>query len=124
MSRRRNKQSRKYKAKNEFRYNNSPTASGHPNYVFGETSTKYKALGLTHSPKENERYIPLSQNPNPLDKEKSNLKLKVITPKKTYMGEPMCDWSFSKEDMSKVRLLIKKYKRSTNRGSKKHKKRS
>lgn len=52
MARRKNKQSRKYIPVSEFRYNNSPLAKGHPNYVFGKTrdGKKYKSFGITHSP--------------------------------------------------------------------------
>ena len=36
-------QTRKYKPKNEFRYNHSNTAQGHPDYIFGETNAgKYR----------------------------------------------------------------------------------
>lgn len=70
MARRKNKQSRKYIPMSEFRYNNSPLAKGHPNYVFGKTrdGKKYKSFGITHSP--DSRYIAykLSKNPNPNDK--------------------------------------------------------
>ena len=49
---RKKKSTRKYEPRNEFRYNNSPRAGGHPHFVFGETKTHYKSLVLTSHPKD------------------------------------------------------------------------
>ena len=115
MSRRKNKQTRKYKPRNEFRRNNSPTAGGHYNYVFGETETHYKSLGLTTHPREDIRHYPLHKNPNPKDNRQSYLQLKVLNTKKNYFKPPEKGWSFAKEDMPVVRHRIKEYKKSVNR---------
>lgn len=112
---RKKKQSRKYIPKNEFRVNNSPSAEGHPHYVFGETKTKYKSMGLTHNPDGEHKYILLSKNPNPSDNGKSYLRFEVQSANKKYYKEPLVDWSFSKEDMAFVRHRVKNYKKSTNR---------
>lgn len=119
---RKKKPTRKYKPKNEFRKNHSPATIGHPNYIFGETKTKCKSFGLTSSPKESEKYIKLTKNPEPNKDEDSYLKLKVFTSKKAYVEDtPLEGWAFAKEDMSIVRHYIKKYKKSTNRSSTKKK---
>ena len=112
---RKKKQSRKYKPRNEFRYNDSPLADGHPHYVFGEINGKYKSLGLTRSPVEGIRHVPLTRNPNPDSKDKSYLQLRVHTAKKDYYDDPLKGWKFAKADMPVVRNTIKKYKKSTNR---------
>ena len=110
------KQTRKYQPRNEFRYNNSKRAQGHPHYVFGETATHYKSLGLTSTPKEGISYVRLTKNPEPLNTEKSYLQLSVHSAnKKYYDDKPLKGWSFAKEDMPVVRHKIKKYKKSTNR---------
>lgn len=116
---RKKKQSRKYKPKNEFRTNNSPITKGHPNYVFGETNKKYKSFGITHSPSKNYTSVRLKTNPNPKDKTTAYVEVKPKTANKKYYSEPLPNWKFSKDDMSVIRHLIKKYKKSTNR----HKKR-
>lgn len=115
MSRRRNKQSRKYKPRNEFRRNVSPMAKAHYNYVFGETSTHYKSLGLTTHPRNDIPHYPLNENPNPTDNRQSYLQLKVLSTNKKYLPIKEENWSFAKEDMPIVRLQQKKYKKSTNR---------
>lgn len=120
---RKKKPTRKYIPRKEFRKNHSPATIGHPNFVFGETKTKYKSLGLTTHPQDGERCVKLSKNPNPHSDEPSYLKLKVFTSKKDYMGEPLEGWSFDKQDMYVVRHTIKQYKKSTNRKSPKKKKR-
>ncbi len=111
----RKKKSRKYKPRNEFRRNNSSTAGGHYNYVFGETETHYKSMGLTTHPRKDIPSYPLHKNPNPKDDRKSYLQLKVLNTKKSYFKPPEKDWSFAKEDMPVVRHRIKEYKKSVNR---------
>ena len=118
------KPTRKYKPRNEFRRNDSPHAEGHPHFVFGETrSGKYKSLGLTTHPVKGIRHIKLSQNPNPKKRgEDSYLQLEVHTAKKDYYTAPLPNWKFAKDDMPIVRHRIKEYKKSTNRKPKKRKK--
>ena len=112
------KPTRKYKPRNEFRYNNSPRARGHPHYVFGETDTHYKSLGLTTSPKEEYPYCPLIRNPEPNNYQPSFLQFEVHSAKKDYYGNILQSWAFSKDDLSVVRHTVKQYKKSTNRKSK------
>ena len=109
------RKTRKYIPRNEFRYNFSKHANGHPHYVFGETNTHYKSLGLTTTPKKEFPYYPLTRNPNPNDFEPSFLEYEIHSANKKHYGDPLKDWSFSKEDMPVVRHTIKKYKKSTNR---------
>ena len=117
---RKKKKSRKYIPRNEFRRNNSPLAQGHPQYVFGETDTgKYKSLGLTTHPDNEHAHYPLKVNPNPADTNQSYIQKRVHTAKKKYYTDPLPGWKFSKEDMAIIRLVTKKYKKSTNRKAKK-----
>lgn len=115
MARRKNKKSRKYKPRNEFRLNICPSARAHYNYVFGETDTHYKSLGLTTHPREDIKHYPLSKNPNPKDDRQSYLQLKVLSTQKRFFKPPERGWTFAKEDMPVVRHTIKAYKKSTNR---------
>ena len=112
---RKKKRTRKYAPRNEFRYNNSKSAQGHPHYVFGETPTHYKSLGLTTHPKDDIPHYQLTKNPEPHNDDPSHLQFKVHSAHKKYYGEPLKGWKFAKEDMPVVRHTIKKYKKSTNR---------
>lgn len=116
---RKKKPTRKYKPKNEFRYNNSPSGGGHKNYIFGETQNKYKSLSLTSHPQSDYPYIKLRSNPEKGNSSDSYVEIHPKTAKKKYYSEPLKGYKFSDEDMSIIRHLIKKYKKSTNR----HKKR-
>ena len=120
---RKKKQTRKWKPKNEFRYNNSKLAMSHPHYIFGETpSGKYKSLGLTTDPKPGIRHYPLTGNPNPNDNERSYLQWKVHTASPDfYSKKPLKNWKFNHFDMSIARHRIKEYKKSINRKSKRKK---
>ena len=114
---RKKKQTRKYKPRNEFRRNLSKSAQAHFNYVFGETETHYKSLGLTTNPNDKFPLYELSKNPNPTPKNSkpSFLRLKVVSTNKKYLPTVEKDWAFAKEDMPVVRHIIKAYKKSTNR---------
>ena len=116
----RKRKTRKYIPRNEFRRNVSLSANAHYNYVFGETKTHYKSLGLTTNPRNDIPYYELSQNPNPKPKNSkpSCLQLKVLSTNKKYLLKAEKGWKFAREDMPVVRHTIKKYKKSTNRKSK------
>lgn len=111
----RKQKSRKYIPRNEFRRNISPSAKAHYNYVFGETETHYKSMGLTTHPHKDVPHYALHKNPNPNDKSQSYLQLKVLSTNKKYLPNKEENWSFASEDMPIVRHRIKKYKQSTNR---------
>ena len=57
--------SKKNTPRNEFRKNNSPSAIGHPAYIFGETKSSYKSFGFTSNPDDRARKIKLQKNPDP-----------------------------------------------------------
>lgn len=125
MSRRKNKQSRKYIPMNEFRYSESKLYNDHPQYVFGKTrSGKYKSLGLTHNPDEKHPVVGLSKSPNPRDKKKAYIGTNPHTLREKDLDKmPKQDWRFAENDKPVVRHIIKTYKKRTNRNSKKkHKK--
>ena len=113
----RKRKTRKYIPRNEFRRNVSKSAQAHYNYVFGETKTHYKSLGLTTSPRDDIAHYPLTKNPNPNPKNKktSYLQLKVLNTNKKYLPKVEENWAFAREDMPVVRHTIKKYKKATNR---------
>lgn len=112
---RKKKQSRKYTPRNEFRQNHSPSARGHYDYVFGETSNYYKSIGLTTN--ENDKYpkYRLTKNPDPMSTDESYLRLKTRSTLKRYMPKIEIDWQFDEKDMPIVRRIIKTYKKSFNR---------
>lgn len=120
MARRKNKQTRKYEPRDEFRMNRSPIVKGHPHYIFGYKNGKYKSLGITHSPRDEQHPIELSANPNPNDSAKAYLQLKKVhTAKTEYYGDVLDDWAFAPVDKSIVRHRKKQYKKSYNRSHKK-----
>lgn len=109
------KPTRKYKPRNEFRYNDSPRAGGHPHYIFGETKTYYKSLGLTSHPKDDIPHYKLTKNPEPYNNKDSYLQFSIHSANKKYYDKPLRGWKFAKEDMPVIRHTIKNYKKSTNR---------
>lgn len=120
---RKKKTTKKYTPRNEFRRNNSPSASGHPAYVFGETEKSFKSFGLTSNPNDRERKIELPDNPNPSKRnERSFIRVKPVTVNKGRYSEKIDDWNFSKDDWSIVRHLRKDYKKRAYRSHKKKKK--
>ena len=113
---RKKKKTRKYIPKNEFRINHSPRADGHPHFIFGETSTKYKSLGFTTTPKENVKHIRMEKNPQKGNNQTSYMQYNVHTARKSYYSKmPLSDWELSQEDRAIVRHRIKEYKKSTNK---------
>ena len=118
---RKKKPTKKYTPRNEFRWNNSPSARHHPAYVFGETGRNYKSLGLTTEPNDRERKIQLSHNPDSSSDVPSFVRVNPVTAHKEYYSEPL-EWEFSVEDRAIIRHLIKDYKRRAYRRPKKKKK--
>lgn len=112
---RKKKPTRKYKPRNEFRMANSKQTGYHPQYIFGETSTRYKSFGLTQHPDDKHRYYRLTKNPEPGNSNKAFLKLEKHSLQKKYYGDPLEGWRFDKSDMPIVRYQTKEYKKSTNR---------
>lgn len=84
---RKKKATRKYTPKNEFRHNNSKVVEGHFNYIFGETETHYKSLGVTTHPKQKFKHVKLKNNPNPNDNRDSFLQLQVLNTNKKYFKD-------------------------------------
>ncbi len=114
---RKKKPTRKYQPRNEFRRNISASSQGHFDYVFGETATHYKSLGLTTHPSQEDKipHYTLKKNPNPNDNRQSYLRLKVKSTNKKFLSEKQEGWSFDVDDMSVVRHTKKAYKKRTNR---------
>ena len=110
----------KYKVKDEFRINNSPSAKGHPAYIFGETETKYKSFGLTSNSSDKERKVKLPENPDP--NSNSYVRVKPVTANKKYYSQDTLNWKFTKDDYSIIRLLRKDYKKRVKNRNKKKKK--
>ena len=108
---RRKKPSRKYTTRNEFRYNNSSEAGGHPQYVFGEKNGRYLSLGITSHPKKEYPYYPLSKSPNPKETRPNYIQKKPFKTKKKFFGKILSSWKFTSDDMHTVRHITKKYKK-------------
>ena len=115
---RKKKPTSKYTPMNSFRYNFSPSAAGHPNYVFGEKNGKYKSFGLTTSPKKEFKHSKLSSNPEPNNKKDSYIQHRVITTNKKYFSEPLLNWNFNLFDLPLVRHLKKTYKKKSRKNKK------
>lgn len=112
---RRKKATRKYIPRNEFRYNNSKQARGHPHYIFGEKNGKYKSFGLTSHPKKEYPHIELSKSPNPKNSKKQYLQTQVKSTDKKHFGLPLRGWSFASDDAGVVRHYKKQYKKRQNK---------
>ena len=112
---RKKKSTRKYKLRNEFRQNHSPSARGHYDYVFGETDKYYKSIGLTSNRDDKYPKYKLTKNPNPFSTEDSFIRLNTRSTLKRYMPKIEKGWRFDKKDMSVVRHIIKTYKKNLNR---------
>lgn len=112
---RRKKETRKYEPRDEFRYNFSPSSAGHPDYVFGYKSGKYKSFGLTHNPKKKYKSTALHSNPDPNDSARSYMQHKVKSTQERYMSEPLQNWNLCKDDRVLVRHYSKKYKKRQNK---------
>lgn len=102
---------KKFFSLNFFAKNHSKQSMGHPNFVFGRVGDKYKSFGLTHKPKENHPYVPLTKNPNPNDKRDAFLQKKVLSTDKRYMSPIEEKWEFSPDDRAVARHYAKKYKK-------------
>lgn len=101
---------KKYKAKNEFRYNKK---TKHPNYIFEDDGTNYAAVGLTHSSKTfGKKNMPLKDNPQRRKSKKAYVRNDYIIDTHQSFGKKRNDFSFSKEDYPKVKSKIRKYKRN------------
>ena len=115
---RKKKQTRKYIPRNEFRYNNSREASGHPHYVFGSKDGRYYSLGITSHPKKEYPYYSLQKSPNPSENSPNYIQRKPFRTKSSFYGKPLKGWSFSQEDMHTVRHITKTFKKSRNKAKK------
>ncbi|MDE5654201.1 MAG: hypothetical protein K2I46_01155 [Clostridia bacterium] len=107
----------KYEPKNEFRWNNN---TEHPNYVFARVGKKYKSMGLTHSEyttikgkRKNsitKKNMPLEFNPNPNDCQKAYIRHGIISDNiESYDKNEIKGFSFSQEDMAKVKSKRRNY---------------
>lgn len=106
----RRKKNKKSKPKNEFRFN---MATGHPNYIFGETEDKYQGLGLTHKATTfGRKNMELHKNPKEGETEKSFVRNGiVVNKKKYYSAEPLPNYHFANEDKPNIKSKIRNYKR-------------
>ncbi len=112
---RKKKPSRKYKPRNEFRYNFSPSSAGHPDYIFGYKDGKYKSFGLTHNPKKEHKSSRLNVNPDPSDKRDSYIQHKVKTTQERYFSDKLTGWRFDVTDWPLIRHLTKRHKKRQNK---------
>ena len=99
----------KLEPKNEFRYNFNKR---HKQYVFGETETKYKSLGITHEAETfGKKNMPLKDNPQKGKTEKAYIRNGIVSDKKRYYSEPIKNNEFSKDDMGNVKAKVRNYKK-------------
>lgn len=101
---------KKYKAKNEFRYNKK---TKHTNYVFEDDGTNYAAVGLTHSSKTfGKKNMPLKDNPQRGKNEKTYIRNDYIVDTHQSFRKIRKSFSFSNEDFTNVKSKIRKYKKN------------
>ncbi|MBQ2740735.1 MAG: hypothetical protein IJF39_03840 [Clostridia bacterium] len=105
---------KEFKPKNEFRYN---TKSKHKEFIFGEVGEKYKAVGITHSPKTFEKKnMPLKVNPQKGKTEQAYVRNGIVSaPKKNYGKRILKNHQFSTEDYPNVKAKIRNYKKREKR---------
>ena len=105
--------SKKYKPRNQFRYNNSKEAAGHPHYIFGEREDKYVSLGLTTHPKKGMKVYKLEKSLKPKTKKKQQyLQRKVfVSPKDEYGKKRLKGWKFHAADLPLIRHIKKSFKK-------------
>lgn len=111
--RKKNIKNKRY-ACNEFRFNYT---HGHMNYIFEEDGKKYHSLGLTHhqfTKDKNKKWrknMPLTKNPEKGDNQPSYIRYGVISDKKNnYYHKPSGKFTFTSEDLSRVKSKIRNYK--------------
>ena len=116
------RKNKKYESKNEFRFNYD---TNHPNYIFGKSGRKYKAMGLTHKEETfGRKNMPLDKNPDPSDKEKAYIRNGIISSKiQNYVDKPLKNLKFSESDMSKVKSKRRNYDKRLKRHKKTSKQR-
>ena len=104
------KKKKKLKTKNEFRYN---FTEGHKSYVFAETNTEYKSVGLTHQEYTfGRKNMPLEINPQNGKTEQAYIRNGIVSDKKNnYSKRTIKNLSFSKDDYKKVKSKIRNYKK-------------
>ena len=107
------KKIKKYKPKNEFRYNKR---TKHMNYVFGSNGKKNKSIGLTTEDTTfGLRNMPLNKNARFGASGKSYIRNGVITEKRENFSHKSKGYSFSSEDSPNVKSKIRNYKRNNKR---------
>lgn len=96
------------KFKPGFRQNNSSKSKGHPTYVYGESGTEYKYLGITHSAKSgHKKNYELLKNPNPKDPRKAYVRKQAQKDKKSFFGRLLKGWRFSEKDYENTKKYMK-----------------
>jgi len=100
---------KKYKSKNEFRYNKK---TKHPVYIFEDDGKKYNGVGITHKPKTfGKDNMPLDSNPQKNKTDASYIRNGIVREKHELFGDKtLKDFKFSKSDFPKVKSKIRNFK--------------
>ena len=106
-----------FKVKNEFRYN---TKSKHKEFIFGEVGEKYKAVGITHSPKTfGRKNMPLKVNPQEGKTEQAYVRNGIVSASKKDFGKrTLKNHQFSADDYPNVKAKIRNYRKREKRRNK------
>jgi len=106
MAKDKNKKGQTKIKKDEFRHSKKIK---HPGYVFVQIGDEMQYLGVTHAKiTKGIKNIPLDQNPNPKDLNKSYIVPKVESDDKEKLGKPKKGWNLSAEDKKKIKHLTHK----------------
>lgn len=101
-----------------FRKFHEPKTSGHPQYVYGETETEFKVIGLTHHKKSKDpnnekkkiRNKRLKKNPEPGKTDKSYMHPRPGKVGKDKRNRILPGWQLSEKDKKKARRIARKEK--------------
>lgn len=93
---------KKFKARDEFRYN---LDTKHPQHIFGEQGNTYYSSGITHEEKTfGKKNMPLKENPQKGKSDKAYIRNGTVKGnKKSYGKRTLKDFEFSPADKANVK---------------------
>lgn len=112
---------KKFKARDEFRYN---LDTKHPQHIFGEQGDTYYSSGITHEEKTfGKKNMPLTKNPQKGKSDKAYIRNGTVKGnKKSYGKRTLKDFEFSPADKANVKSKERHIKKALRKkGNKKSK---
>jgi len=107
---------KKYKSKNEFRYNK---VTHHTNYVFEDDGFEFTAVGITHSDTTfGKNNMPLRNNPQKGKSAPAYIRNGFIRQSHDSFKKPRKNFSFSSDDFVNVKKKIRNNKKNRKKNKK------